>query len=543
MMAIWGEALVVTALLIGAVLLLRQPVARLLGPQCAYLLWLLPTARLILPPLPGGEQVVAWTSDELAVQIARNGEPEMLAPSLWDLAVAGFAAHWVLVWLAGFCAVVGYGCWQHRRWHRALMAGGITLAPLGRIRLVMSSAVDGPVATGLLRPVIAVPQDFFARYNRAERALAIDHELAHHRAGDLWINAAALIVLAAQWFNPLAWTAIRAFRFDQEAACDARVLARIAPPERPAHTHSYARAIAKSLAGPRLVLAAPMTSGNGVKERLKMLNDNPRLAASPLFGRMLIGGAVAAVLTATISTLPARTVFAAEPPAVPAPPPPPPAAAEGKKARHIIMLSEDGERTFTFTRDGDPPADAQRRTIHRVVIDHDNDGKDAAALGEGIEQADKFRFAIPFPALAEKDLRATLKAEGIDDAKADAIVKKLAEKRAVPMPPIPPIPPMAFNWRSGHDGVGVVVASTKCSSGDSPNVMIDRSGSAPDGKARVRMVRCGEAMGRANEIAAMKKVRDRLAASRDGGALSKDIRAAAVADLEKAIAELEAKQD
>src|SRR3546814_7012710 len=31
-------------------------------------------------------------------------------------------------------------------------------------------------------------------------------------------------LLAAQWFNPFAWRAIRAFRFDQEAACDARVL-------------------------------------------------------------------------------------------------------------------------------------------------------------------------------------------------------------------------------------------------------------------------------------------------------------------------------
>src|SRR3546814_20045805 len=47
---------------------------------------------------------------------------------------------------------------------------------------------------------------------------------SHHRHGDLWANAAALVLLASQWFNPFAWRAIRAFRFDQEAACDARVL-------------------------------------------------------------------------------------------------------------------------------------------------------------------------------------------------------------------------------------------------------------------------------------------------------------------------------
>ena len=47
-------------------------------------------------------------------------------------------------------------------------------------------------------------------------------KVIRHRHGDLWANAAALLLLAVQWFNPFAWRAIRAFRFDQEAACDAR---------------------------------------------------------------------------------------------------------------------------------------------------------------------------------------------------------------------------------------------------------------------------------------------------------------------------------
>src|SRR3546814_1749729 len=84
----------------------------------------------------------------------------------------------------------------------------------------MTDAIDGAVAFGLWRRFVAVPHDFFARYVAEERVLAIDHELAHHRHGDLWANAAALVLLAAQWFNPFAWRAIRAFRFDQEAACD-----------------------------------------------------------------------------------------------------------------------------------------------------------------------------------------------------------------------------------------------------------------------------------------------------------------------------------
>src|SRR3546814_6584819 len=81
------------------------------------------------------------------------------------------------------------------------------------------------------------------------RVLAIDHELAHHRHGDLWANAAALVLLAAQWFNPFAWRAIRAFRFDQEAACDARVLNMVDRDEaegRGERTARYATAIVKA---------------------------------------------------------------------------------------------------------------------------------------------------------------------------------------------------------------------------------------------------------------------------------------------------------
>ena len=49
----WGEAtLLATAMLMLLVLVLRVPVRRLFGPQCAYLLWLLPALRMVLPPLP-----------------------------------------------------------------------------------------------------------------------------------------------------------------------------------------------------------------------------------------------------------------------------------------------------------------------------------------------------------------------------------------------------------------------------------------------------------------------------------------------------------
>ena len=66
------ETFVATTLLMLLVLALRSPVRKAFGPHMAYSLWLLPVARLILPPLPGSwrDQAaapVAAASDIVAV--------------------------------------------------------------------------------------------------------------------------------------------------------------------------------------------------------------------------------------------------------------------------------------------------------------------------------------------------------------------------------------------------------------------------------------------------------------------------------------------
>jgi len=102
--------------------------------------------------------------------------------------------------------------------------------------------------------VIALPIGFMASTDRAARDLALEHELAHHRARDLAVNYAALPLFALHWFNPLGWLGWAALRRDQEAACDARVVEQCDRPERAA----YATLIASLAAGPDLALAAPM---------------------------------------------------------------------------------------------------------------------------------------------------------------------------------------------------------------------------------------------------------------------------------------------
>ena len=148
--------------------------------------------------------------------------------------------------------------------------------------LVESTAVQGPVALGLLDRRIVVPGDFESRYSAGERRLALDHEWVHHRRGDIWWNHLGLIVLALNWFNPVAWLAFRAFRADQELACDARVAAAASSEAR----HDYARALIKSASRPGLIAACPLNHADQLKRRLKMMKTHRSSRA-----RMLAGAA------------------------------------------------------------------------------------------------------------------------------------------------------------------------------------------------------------------------------------------------------------
>jgi len=74
-----------------------------------------------------------------------------------------------------------------------------------------------------------------AQHDRAARDLALAHELTHHRGGDLLVNVLVQPLFALHWFNPLGRYGWLALRRDQEAACDARVMARRSAQERAAY--------------------------------------------------------------------------------------------------------------------------------------------------------------------------------------------------------------------------------------------------------------------------------------------------------------------
>lgn len=74
--------------------------------------------------------------------------------------------------------------------------------------------------------------------------MILTHERLHLRRGDLYANLLAALLLCIGWWNPLMHLALRAFRLDQELACDAEVLTRY-----PGKRRSYATAMLKTHCG------------------------------------------------------------------------------------------------------------------------------------------------------------------------------------------------------------------------------------------------------------------------------------------------------
>lgn len=268
------ETLVASTMLMLLVLALRAPVRRAFGPGVAYALWLLPALRMALPPLPAPLRLVE--TSPIGAPIPPGTlmlmQPVATLPAVpqgWDMAdVPGLA---VLFWLSGAAV---FFCWhvvRHAQFCRRVLASGRGYdVAQGKVRVFETDAAAGPLAFGVWHRYVAFPSDFAERYDDQERTLALAHELGHHARGDLLANWIALAVLACHWFNPVAWRAFRAFRADQEIACDAMVLARANPNVR----YAYGRAIVKSAHGGAVSAACHLHTVNEIKGRLKMLSKH-----------------------------------------------------------------------------------------------------------------------------------------------------------------------------------------------------------------------------------------------------------------------------
>lgn len=281
------------SLVVIALLALRRPIARFFGPGLAYASWIALPLLLVVAYLP-----VSPPAARLSAELILQFSPTLTQAPALDVPrmEAGLWTTLALtVWVLGALTIAARMVWLQRRF-------GASLAPSEPGTPSHWIGTQGPALVGLWPARLVLPPDFEQRFDARQRPLVLAHEDVHRRRFDNHWNALAAALCALNWFNPLAWLALRAMRADQELSCDHAVMR-----DHPGHEADYGRALLLAQASPSpLQPWSGWRSAHPLIERVAMLAVRPRSRSRRLIGALALsvlalgaGGAVHAVNAAS----------------------------------------------------------------------------------------------------------------------------------------------------------------------------------------------------------------------------------------------------
>lgn len=514
-MTLWlfDTLLAISALLI-TVLLLRGPVARHLGASVAYWLWLLPAARAFMPSLT--QEIVLPASEPIAVPVSDTALAVAATP-LPAAAELAPAIDWtgigLTVWLGGAALLFIVQMLRYVSLRDELLADAQEIDRIGDIGVIATDRIGGPLAFGLFRRFIAVPANFTRAFSPQERELALAHELSHHRSGDLYANLAAFLFLCLNWFNPLAWMAWNAFRFDQEAACDARVLAGTDAQTR----QSYGRALARSAADqtpPALAMAMAFNRPSIIIQRLRRLMMKDTSKKRLFAGRAAIFAAVAIALPLTATVIPVFAEDKAD------------AAKEEKtvkKHKVVIIKHKDGDtHEIDVSGDADAPFVKTIEKDGKTIVLHSNHELSAADIEQMVADAEASRADAEAAMGDAQAARADAEAARADaEAHREHAMRIVADMDFAAYIPEIDIREIRKNCRDGQP------------------VTTDVSGFDGKNKSRVKIVMCGKGQAKVARLEAIKGLRQALSEIRAEKDMPDNIREKVEDSLEQQIDRME----
>src|SRR5687767_13175239 len=222
----------------------------------------------------------------LAAPVAQPIDWTIAALSLWAVGVS-------------LSAALGFRRWRtiRRTIQRSTPADPELTAMAGEIAdrlsiatappLLMSEEIDSPLIAGLLRPVILLPASRFPQMDADQQRMAICHELAHLKRGDVWLGCVPAAAERIFFFHPLMRLAAREYIFWREAACDAAVLRVLGTVPQ-----AYGRLLLDlgiTRSQPVLAASGAAWSFSNLKRRIVMLQQPPtsRPAARVLAGSII----------------------------------------------------------------------------------------------------------------------------------------------------------------------------------------------------------------------------------------------------------------
>ena len=195
----------------------------------------------------------------------------------------------VLIWLAGVLWNLGRWRTARRRFlkkeRRSVPAAASVQAVLTEsldrigltrpVRLSQCTGLTTARTWGLRNPVISLPGDA-EQWTKPALALVLEHELAHIRRRDAWIEALARPVAVAFWFHPAVFLSLKRLRAERERACDDVVLERGVKPSEYA-TQLLRMAALLSPIDRKSYPELALSGRDGLKGRLAAILDPRRL--------------------------------------------------------------------------------------------------------------------------------------------------------------------------------------------------------------------------------------------------------------------------
>lgn len=316
--------------LIAAILVLRRGLLYRLPKWTFLLLWAVALCRLLIPAaVPSPLSIhngAAWAIQRLERGAAPVSEPEAPAPSApvtspgtWDIPViptspapapaplpeAKAVSPLKIVWLTGaaLCALFFAAAylWSLRRFRDAVPAESDVIRRWRAahptrfpVQIRICGAVDAPLAYGLLRPVVLLPEDAdWFDENRLNYVLT--HEYIHVRRGDLLWKLLLTAALCVHWFNPLVWIMYLRANQDLELACDEAVVRALGLDSR----KDYAYALLAAAESGFSPLCITYSTKNHMEERIRaIMKIKKRSTAVIICAALLVAGVSAVFATA-----------------------------------------------------------------------------------------------------------------------------------------------------------------------------------------------------------------------------------------------------
>lgn len=273
-----------TSLLIGLVLLLRNPVRKTLGANNAYWLWLIPLVRIVAWDKTEVDSVILkkinFTDDTFLIKILQNPDNFQLSNYL------SYEVFWLIgliIWV--LLRFLGFKVFRKnlidssvKTELKHLKIDFIEFKLFSKVNYFYTSNPSAPFITGLFNPCIYLPNESFDKLSKIQQICIIKHELTHLKRKDLWFQILAELIRTIFWFNPIVHIAWKAFRQDQELACDYQVLAKSNKLER----YEYGRVLLKGIRAH--ALPATMAFFNNHKQRFIMLEKHNNSKINNILG-------------------------------------------------------------------------------------------------------------------------------------------------------------------------------------------------------------------------------------------------------------------